>query len=218
MAETDPRFSYDAAMAQRIWVTADTHFGHKEAIGLFARPVALDDVDAMDELLLERINSRVSRRDHLLHLGDFTGPRVWKGEDGQASMQYATTLRGRISCKTMEIVRGNHDPSHKRLNKLFDDSHDLLSFKGWSSGNHRIVCCHYPLRTWQGIFDGAMHLYGHAHGSFDTISRSCDVGVDCWEYGPILLDDVLERLSATQPLARNDIPPRRQPMRSPKVN
>lgn len=109
-------------MAKRIWVTADTHFGHTEAIGLFARPVAINDVRSMDELLIDRINSRVNRRDHLLHLGDFTGPRIWKGVEGEASMQYANDLRKRIVCETIEVVRGNHDPSRKRL-KRFSMTH-----------------------------------------------------------------------------------------------
>ena len=203
-------------MAKRIWVTADTHFGHADAIGLFARPLAINDVKSMDEFLLDRINTRVNRRDHLLHLGDFTGPRVWKGDEGEVSMRYATDLRERIVCETIEIVRGNHDPSRKRLKDLFDDAHELLTFKGWAEGQERIVCCHYPLRTWQGIFDGAMHLYGHAHGAFEALGRSTDVGVDCWDYGPVLLDDVLSRLSEQPPPDRHQIPPRRQPMRAPR--
>ncbi len=201
-------------MAKRIWVTADTHFGHLEAIGLFARPVAIDDVNGMDELLLDQINSRVNRRDHLLHLGDFTGPRVWKGAAGDESIGYANAIRQRIVCKTMDLVRGNHDPSRKRLKGIVDETHELFSFKGWSGGTDRVVCCHYPLRTWQGIFDGSMHLYGHTHGTFETVGRSIDVGVDCWEYGPVLLDEVLALIAQRIPPAREEILPRRQPMRA----
>ena len=205
-------------MAKRIWVTADTHFGHAEAIGLFARPIAAGDVTAMDEFLLERINSRVNRGDFLLHLGDFTGPRQWKGEAGDASMQYTAALRARIRCKRIEIVRGNHDPSRKRLRNFFDDSHELLSLRSWAGGEERIVCCHYPLRTWQGIFDGAAHLYGHTHGTFEAVGRSCDVGVDCWEYGPVLLDEVVARLTGQPAPSREESLPRRQPMRKPESN
>ena len=204
-------------MAKRIWVTADTHFGHTEAIGLFARPVAINDVRSMDELLIDRINSRVNRRDHLLHLGDFTGPRIWKGAEGEVSMQYVKGLRERIFCEKIEVVRGNHDPSRKRLKKIFSDAHEILSFKGWAGGQERVVCCHYPLRTWQGIFDGAMHLYGHTHGAFESIGRSTDVGVDCWEYGPVLLDDVLARIAEQPAPKRAEIPPRRQAMQNPKI-
>ena len=40
-------------MARRIWVTADTHFGHAEAIELFGRPFR--DVREMDGALLDAI-------------------------------------------------------------------------------------------------------------------------------------------------------------------
>jgi calcineurin-like phosphoesterase family protein len=114
-------------------------------------------------------------------------------------------------------VRGNHDPARKRLKKIFSDAHEILSFKGWAGGQERIVCCHYPMRTWQGIFDGAMHLYGHTHGAFESIGRSIDVGVDCWEYGPVLLDDVLARIVEQPAPKRAEIPPRRQAMQNPKI-
>ncbi len=202
-------------MAKRIWITADTHFGHEEAIGLFARPIAAGDVQGMDALLLDQINTRVARGDHLMHLGDFTGPRVWKGDEGEISMRYAAELRSRIFCKRMELVRGNHDPARKRIKELFDDVHDVHSFRGWSGGDERIVCCHYPLRTWQGIFDGAVHFYGHTHGTLEAVGRSCDVGVDCWQYGPVLLDELVERITSQMPPARSELLPRRQPMRTP---
>ncbi len=202
-------------MAKRIWVTADTHFGHHNAISLFARPIAAGDVDAMDTFLLDQINSRVARSDRLIHLGDFTGPREWKGDEGDLSRRYASTLRARIACKRVELVRGNHDPALKHIRELFDDVHDILSFRGWTGGDERIVCCHYPLRTWQGIFDGAVHLYGHTHGTFDALGRSCDVGVDCWQYGPVLLDEVIEKVIAHAPPGRSELLPRRQPMCAP---
>ena len=37
-------------MSARIWITADTHFTHAEAISLFARQVAAGDVAGMDDL------------------------------------------------------------------------------------------------------------------------------------------------------------------------
>ena len=58
-----------------------------------------------------------------------------------------------------------------------------------------------------------MHLFGHVHGQLDEVSRSCDVGIDCWSYGPIRLDPLLRMLD------EQDIPAfepytRRQPMRN----
>ncbi|MSR28471.1 MAG: metallophosphoesterase [Phycisphaerales bacterium] len=183
------------------WVTADTHFGQAEAIELFGRPFAPGDTKAMDELLLERINMRVGKRDRLIHLGDFTGPREWKGQEGRKSLKELRLLRKRIVCRQVELVVGNQDPSPKRARRVFEDARTMLTWRGWSGGSERIVCFHYPMRTWQGALSGAMHLHGHMHGRFPPLGRSRDVGVDCWEYGPVKLDEVLSALVAT-PIAR----------------
>ena len=52
-----------------VWFTADTHFGHGGALGLFRRPFA--SVAAMDAALIERWNATVAAEDTVWHLGDF---------------------------------------------------------------------------------------------------------------------------------------------------
>ncbi len=201
-------------MTSRTFVTADTHFGHAEAISLFARPVALGDTKSMDEMLLDRINTRVGKRDRLIHLGDFAGPLDFGRSQRDESMSHLKALRARINCRQIELVIGNHDPAPRLARKVFEDARHVLTWRGWSGGDERIVCFHYPLRTWQGIFNGAMHLYGHMHGGFEPVGRSIDVGVDCWEYGPVELDEALSLLARIPAPTREDAPPRRQPMRS----
>jgi hypothetical protein len=61
--------------SRRVFVTADTHFGHAEAISKFARRHR--DADAMDEAMIAAINEVVGAKDILVHLGDFSGPRAW---------------------------------------------------------------------------------------------------------------------------------------------
>lgn len=200
-------------MARQAWVTADTHFGHAEALRLFARPFA--DVQTMDDALVDRINERVGRRDILLHLGDFTGPMPWKGKEGKASVAYARAIRERLRCRRIELVRGNHDPARRGFRALFDAVHDILSFRGWPGGDDRVVCCHYPLRSWQGMRNGALHLYGHAHGAAPEEGRSCDVGVDCWELGPVPLERVCALLASRTPFAPPGVGTAGQPARSP---
>ncbi len=200
-------------MAAQAWVTADTHFGHEEAIGLFSRPVR--DCAEMDDLLIDRINARVGRRDRLIHLGDFMGPMRWSGKEGKASVERARSLRERIRCRSVELVRGNHDPAKRSFERLFDAVHDILSFRGWKGSEDRIVCCHYPMRSWQGMWNGALHLYGHAHGAACEEGRSCDVGVDCWDLGPVPLDDVCAMLASRPLPERGAGGSGRQPSRAP---
>lgn len=200
-------------MAAKLWVTADTHFGHEDAIRLFGRPAR--DVRDMDDMLVDRINACVGRRDRLLHLGDFMGPMAWSGRDGKASVATARALRERIRCKRIELVRGNHDPVKRSFSGIFADVHDILAFRGWDGGSERIVCCHYPMRSWQGMWNGAMHLYGHAHGAAAEEGRSCDVGVDCWQHGPLPVDAACAMLAARPIPERGGPSARGQPSRAP---
>jgi calcineurin-like phosphoesterase family protein len=55
------------------------------------------------------------------------------------------------------------------------------------------------MRTWPGAHRGALHLYGHSHGTLPGNSQCCDVGVDVWDFRPVALPairEVLERAPA----------------------
>jgi calcineurin-like phosphoesterase family protein len=179
-------------MARRVWITADTHFGEADAVTMFGRPHA--GPREMDEVLLEAINSRVGRRDLLLHLGDFCGPH---SEGRKAQVAHAERIRNRIRCRRIELVRGNHDPASRRFEELFRRVSDLRS---WRIGPERlrVNACHWPLRLWRGQFKGAVLLHGHAHGGLATMPRSIDVGVDCWQWKPIELDALLHWATRTR--------------------
>lgn len=165
------------------FVSGDTHFGHAEALSLFSRPFA--DVDAMDASMIERLNEHVGRGDTLIHIGDFCGPVEWSK---RSTRRRAKELRAAIRCRRVILIRGNHDPRGvKAFDRLFDEVHDLLTFKLRDGERERITFCHYPLRVWQGQYKGAMLAYGHTHGTLPELDRSTDVGVDCWGFAPIEL-------------------------------
>jgi calcineurin-like phosphoesterase family protein len=52
-----------------MFFTADTHFNHANIIIYCGRPFA--DVEDMNEILIEKWNSRIGDRDTVYHLGDF---------------------------------------------------------------------------------------------------------------------------------------------------
>jgi calcineurin-like phosphoesterase family protein len=171
-------------MARRLWVTADTHFGETEAITTFGRP--FPDASAMDGAMIDAINRRVGVRDRLLHLGDFCGPHP---EGRKAQIAHARSMRSRIRCRRIVLVRGNHDPESRRFERLFERVCDLLSWR--AEDRLRVNACHWPMRLWRGQFRGGVLLHGHAHGGLRCLGRSIDVGVDCWRFEPVPLEPLL---------------------------
>lgn len=197
-------------LSGRIFVTSDTHFGEEAICRRFGRGFAT--VEAMNDRLLEEINDAVGPDDVLLHLGDFVG------DVKSSRSQIAESIRDRIQCRRIILIRGNHDPrSKERFDRLFDSVHDILSFKLDSetpaASPVRLVFSHYPLRVWQGRHDGSLHLYGHSHGTMEEVGRSTDVGVDCWGFRPQPLNSVVGLLQQ-RPTNFERIRPRAQPIRT----
>ena len=199
-------------MARRLWITADTHFGESGALKLFGRPFR--DAAEMDEALVDALNRFVGKRDRLLHLGDFCGPHP---EGRRAQIDHAKTVRQRLRCRRITLVRGNHDPDSSRFADLFESVHDLLT---WRAGPDRlrVNACHWPMRLWRGQFKGAVLLHGHAHGGLPTLDRSVDVGVDTWLWKPVAFDALLQwiarmpvRVPDHWPRLQRDLDPERLP-------
>ena len=198
-------------MPRRTWVTADTHFGEPGAIARFGRPFS--DAREMDEAMLDAINRSVGKRDVLLHLGDVFGDLDWAD---RAQRRDARALVGRIRCRRIRLVTGNKDPRARSFRALFRSVEESRSLRvdAPSGKSLRAVCHHYPLRQWRGMRDGSLHLHGHAHGGLEELGRSVDVGVDCWGFAPIPLEEVVAMLSV-RPLQAGEFVRRQQPRSSP---
>jgi calcineurin-like phosphoesterase family protein len=56
------------------------------------------------------------------------------------------------------------------------------------------------MRTWNKRHHGAIHLYGHSHGTLPGDAQSCDVGVDCWDFYPVSLAQIKARLAESPPI------------------
>jgi len=139
----------------------------------------------MDEVMIARWNARVQNGDLVYHLGDFafTDHKL-----------YLPRLNGE-----KRLIRGNHDHSNRiRTAGGWSGIDDMLTIEIDGVG---IVLCHYGLRVWKRSHRGALHFYGHSHGSLPGDSQSIDVGVDCWDFRPVSLAEIKTRL-ATQPLRR----------------
>lgn len=155
-----------------VFFTADTHFHHAGAVGFYRRPFA--SVAAMDAALLQHWNDTVGPDDEVWHLGDFA---LRLPPDAAAAL--LDRLHGR-----KHLVTGNNDPP------------EIGALPGWASvqayaeltlDDTRLVLCHYPFRTWNGIGGGALNLHGHSHGRLKPLTRQIDVGVDVWGFRPVTL-------------------------------
>jgi len=163
-----------------VWFTADTHFGHENILALSRRPFV--DIREHDEALVAAWNARVGRQDEIWHLGDFA-----LGLDESALSRLFGRLNGR-----KYLITGNHDP-RRTLNLPWASQprqmHEVVV------DHQRVVLCHYALRSWRRIHGGAVHLYGHTHGSIAGTRHSEDTGVDSWGYAPVALPDLLARMA-----------------------
>lgn len=158
-----------------IWFTADTHFGHENIINICNRP--FQDAWQMDCELIRRWNILVDKNDTVYHLGDF----VWKNSRVE---EILGQLNGNI-----RFLQGNHD--HKKFHKKVTHEGDYKTLK---IEDQFIVLCHYPILSWDRMFHGSWHLFGHVHGSKNPGGKSLDVGVDNWAYAPISFNEIKQKL------------------------
>lgn len=165
-----------------IFFTSDTHFGHDAIRKHCDRPFS--SIEEMDRVMVANWNAKVSPKDTVYHLGDFS----YRANKSMAS--YAKQLNG-----TIHLVQGNHDPTDKQaLADIFESVSDIVSIK---IEGVRIVLCHYAMRTWDRSHHGSWHLYGHSHGSLqeDPTSLSFDIGVDCHDFYPLSFKEVQEYMN-----------------------
>lgn len=180
-----------------IWFTADTHFGHFNIIKYCNRP--FQSIEEMDNTIINNINLLVKPEDTLYHLGDFCFGK-------SDIIENTKTYLNRIKCKNIIIVAGNHDPHYadgtlrNEFGQLFRRYYNLLRIKVTDEQanlhKHTIVMCHYAMRIWDKSHFGSWHLFGHSHNTLlDNNSLSCDVGVDAWNYMPVSLCQIANKIS-----------------------
>lgn len=189
----------------RVWFTADLHLGHGNIIKYCHRPfltadeqdqvrtaprgdfrVSDDTVRRHDEELLDAINTRVEPNDMLWVVGDF----CWGG------LVEAARYRGRIRCRNVFLVWGNHD--HRDIAPVFTACFEQTMI---AADGRDIWLNHYPMRSWPKSFHGSWHVYGHVHGRLAAEDRANetalvrDVGVDPCGYKPVSVEELREYMA-----------------------
>lgn len=162
------------------WFTADTHFGHANVLHFCGRPFS--KISEHDVALVRAWNARVAPADDIWHLGDFA-----LGLDAAALARTFARLNGR-----KHLIIGNHD---RGATLRLPWSSPPRQMHEIGVAGQRIVLCHYALRSWHRIHAGAVHLYGHTHGTIPGTRNAEDVGVDAWDYAPVTLAEALARMA-----------------------
>jgi len=175
--------------AEKVWFTADTHFGHKNIIRYCQRPFV--DVEEMNCTLIDNWNSVVSPDDLVFHLGDFSvgGAAEW------------TSLLNKLNGEII-LLLGNHDMNN--VNQAFMHRFQCVSMQMLISiGKQRIYLNHYPFLCYGGAYRNTWQLFGHVHTSpyrtgLDSsrldylFPTQYDVGVDNNNYHPVSFEKVSE--------------------------
>jgi len=179
---------------QKIFFTADTHFGHKNILDFTERPFT--SIEEHDEALIDNINKAVKKRSFLYHLGDFCFAPT-----AHQQTLLAKDILKKIKCKNIHLILGNHDPRSRRgqpreefaaLFKSCVQYHvaripaalkleDMLG-----APKRRVILNHYAIRSWEGMHRGTYHLYGHSHATLPangTLSFDCGVDAIALQYG-----------------------------------
>ena len=200
---------------QRLWFTSDTHYNHSNICRATTRWTDADSVtrdfaslEKMNEELVYWINRRVAQDDILIHLGDWSF----------GGFENIKTFRDRIVCQNIHLILGNHDHhiqnNRDNIQSIFSSvNHYLdLDVRWWIAGKKkehaRFICMHYPIASWNGMNDGAVHLHGHVHLPKHlrmAAGKAMDVGVDGNDLEPIEMDDILIKM-VSRPIDKLSLP------------
>lgn len=168
-----------------IFFSSDHHFYHRNIIVTCNRPFI--DIDDMNNALIQNHNMKVTNDDIEYFLGDF----IFKN-DVNAVIRILKQMN-----RQKHFICGNHDKImyDDRIREQFV-SFTPNSLKEIRIGNKYITLSHYAMFVWNKSHHNSLNLFGHSHGMLSQFenSQQLDVGVDCWDYAPVSLDEIKEKL------------------------
>lgn len=174
-----------------VFFTSDLHFHHLNVIKFCNRPYK--NVDEMNEKLIKNWNSRVTNKDEIYCLGDFS----WKCSQEQLK-EILNQLKGK-----KHLILGNHDKAKLHIKTQLWES--VENYKRIIINDKRVVLCHYPIFDFDCAYHKSVHLFGHIHKQSDVDEiyqfhqrkgfYSYCVGVVFNNWMPVCFDEILEKIN-----------------------
>lgn len=157
----------------KVWLTADLHFGHGRVVKM--RP--WKNADRHDNALIKNMREVVGDDDTLIIVGDLTLA-------GRDRRDYVASIVRRLPGKKC-LVYGNYD---KFMPLQYVDMGFMQATTSLVIGDAMVA--HDP--AWAELWPtDKPFICGHVHSLFRSLDSVVNVGVDAWNYKPVLLYDAL---------------------------
>lgn len=148
---------------QTIWIISDTHFGDEDLRAGIPDRISDDD-------LVKLINSKVGRKDTLIHLGDV------------GNVEFMKKVRG-----YKILICGNHDAGKTNYKEVFDEI-----YTGPLVIGEKLILSHEPIDA-----DWAFNIHGHDHAGAPRKNHlNCCIDASMKQFGipfePINLNQMMK--------------------------
>ena len=198
-----------------IWLTSDLHFFHENIIRYCDRPFC--NAQEMNESLIKKFNQHVRDEDTVFFLGDLgmgnhikdiikrlnsqkkiliLGNHDRSGVETYYNMGFSAVLEtASIKVGSMHITMSHYPrKSLWAIIKLF-----IFYIRKMRSKNKTWTMIKQRLkREWRmyNNLKGDWHLHGHVHSKIKVYNRNIECGVDCWDFAPVSLKQILKLIDS----------------------
>ncbi|WP_295162811.1 metallophosphoesterase [uncultured Brachyspira sp.] len=166
-----------------IYFTSDTHFFDMYA----SRKKLFDDYQNMHNYLINKWNEKVSDKDDIYIIGDFSNEK--------GCLKTSELLKCLNGNKF--LIKGNNDNflDNKKFDKTlfkFIKDYYVLDLTNYSSIIKKAVLFHYPILEWEGFYNNTILIHGHWHKNKKYHSSAFNVACDIYDFTPLSVKEILE--------------------------
>jgi calcineurin-like phosphoesterase family protein len=185
-----------------VFFTSDYHLYH-ERILMLGKGRPFSCVEEMHAAIVDRHNAVVRPGDKVYNLGDFalrcTPDMAYAQRQRLMGEQYF--FFGNHDKIAWEMIREHPDCFIKYWGDPDSPGSHVLRLKGYGDIAQKITIGHFKQHTFTGSHKGNWNLYGHSHGQLPEEARwlSFDVGVDCWDFTPVSIEQVAQKMKSMIP-------------------